>query len=307
MRAALHDRYGPPSVLYQGQLPIPAVGDQDVLVRVTATTVNGGDLLMRAGRLRLVTGRKFPRMVGIDFVGEVVKAGAGVDIGDRVWGAVDERRREGAAAEYVAVPAGNVAPAPKNLSDTEAVTLLAGGTVALTGLQDKTRLARGERLLVRGANGGVGSIAVQLGKHLGAHVTALSRSADFVRGLGADEVFDYSAQLGTFDVIFDTHGTELPRFRKLLTENGRMATIAFDLRTPVRSIGYLAASTISGRVRFFRAAPSRARLDQLADLAERGALRPVVHRVFDLSEIAAAHEMLEAGGVHGKVVLQVGK
>jgi len=316
MRAALFDSYGPPTVLYTGNVPIPAIGDDDVLVRVEANSINGGEVLLRAGRISLLSRGSFPRRIGIDFVGEISAAGRSVSrlqIGDRVWGTIDEAHGFGAAAEYVAATLRTVALAPRNLTPVEAVSLLAGGTTAITGLRDHANLQPRERLLVRGASGGVGSIAVQIGALMGAEVTGLAsdRSADFVRSLGAAHVLDYAtttpADLGTFDVIFDTQCTQFAGYHRRLAPRGRMVAIAFDLKQPVRSLGYIAGSTIFGksRVRFFRGRPTSGLFDELTRYAEQGLIRPVVHATFPLAQIASAHSALEAGGVLGKVVVQV--
>ncbi|MFI8945647.1 NAD(P)-dependent alcohol dehydrogenase [Streptomyces sp. NPDC053750] len=320
MRAALYDRYGPPEVLYEGTVPKPVAAPGEILVRVLAASVNGGELAGRAGKVRLVTGltgRGFPKRTGIDFVGEVVTPGppgSGVAAGDRVWGLLPRRRMFGSAAEFVAVPPERVALAPSALDATDAVSLLAGGTTSVVALRDKARLRVGERLLVRGAAGGVGSVAVQLGRAYCAHVTALAgaRNLDFVRDLGADEAFDYAttgaAGLGRFDVVLDTVGTELRAYRGLLAPGGRMVAIAFDTANPAASLAYLLASTVFGsrRVRFFSGNPGRPLLTELTALAESGALRPVVDTVHPLAGIAAAHRALERGGVRGKHVIRVG-
>ncbi|MGC9499687.1 NAD(P)-dependent alcohol dehydrogenase [Streptomyces sp. WG7] len=320
MRAALYDGYGPPEVLYEGTVPRPVAAPGEILVRVLAASVNGGELAGRAGKVRLVTGltgRGFPKRTGMDFVGEVVTPGppgSGVAAGDRVWGLLPRHRMFGSAAEFVAVPPERVALAPSALDPVQAVSLPAGGTTAITALRDKARLRVGERLLVRGAAGGVGSVAVQLGRAYGAHVTALAgaRNLGFVRDLGADEAFDYAttgaAGLGRFDVVLDAVGTGLRAYRRLLAPGGRMVAIAFDLAHPAASIAYLLASTAFGsrRVRFFSGNPTRALLTELTALAESGALRPVVDTVRPLADIAAAHRALEQGGVRGKHVLRVG-
>ncbi|WP_067183407.1 NAD(P)-dependent alcohol dehydrogenase [Microtetraspora niveoalba] len=314
MRAALFDRYGPPDVLYEGRVPVPAVRQGEVLVRVHAATVNGGELYGRAGRLRLVTGRRFPKRTGIDFAGEVAEVDAavtGLRAGDRVWGILP--RRFGSAAEYVAVRPRQISFAPGNLTLVEAVTLLAGGTTSITALRDKARLRPGERLLVRGASGGVGSVAVQLGKMFGAHVTALAsrKNLGFVRDLGADEAIDYKttgpSELGAFDVVMDTVGTRHREFRRLLSPGGRMVAVAFDVDDILSSGGYILASAVHGarRVRFFSGNPRHDLLAELAGYAERGAIRPVVDTVHPLADIATAHRAMEAGGVRGKHVIQI--
>lgn len=315
MRAALYDRYGPPEVLYEGKVPVPDVKPGEVLVRVHAASVNGGELMGRAGRLRLLTGRRFPQRIGIDFVGEIAELGpsaSGVREGERVWGFMG-RTTPGSAAEYVAVRPRQMAQAPDNLTSVQAVSLLAGGTTSITALRDKARLRPGERLLVRGASGGVGSVAVQIGKVFGAHVTALAgpKNLDFVRGLGADEVLDYTtthpSELGTFDVIMDTAGTQHPAYRRLLAPGGRMVAIAFDTENMLSSVSYILRSTVHGsrRVRFFSGNPRHELFAELSRYAQNGDLRPVVDTVHPLASIAAAHRALEAGGVRGKHVIEV--
>ncbi|CAM5453497.1 MULTISPECIES: NAD(P)-dependent alcohol dehydrogenase [Streptomyces] len=314
MRAALLDRYGPPEVLYEGRVPVPVPAPGEVLVKVHATSVNGGELAGRAGRVRLVTGGRFPQRTGIDFTGEVAEVTPGVRgpaVGDRVWGVLG--RTLGSAAEYLAVRPGRIARAPRTVSLTEAASLPAGGTTGLTALRAHAGPRPGERLLVRGAAGGVGSVAVQLGKALGARVTALAGPGrlDFVRELGADEAYSYTecgpADLGPFDVIMDTAGTEHRAWRRRLAPGGRMVAISFDLDRKAASLGHLLASTVHGRarVRFFSGDPRHCLLTELAGLVDGGALRPVVDSVRPLAEIAAAHRALEAGGVRGKHVIRV--
>ncbi|MFB8754310.1 NAD(P)-dependent alcohol dehydrogenase [Streptomyces nigra] len=315
MKAVLHDRYGGPDVLYVGRLPRPEPAAGEVLVKVHAFSVNGGELSARAGRLRLLTGRSFPQRVGLDFTGEVAALGTGVtgrSVGDRVWGVLGRTSGFGSAAEYLTVPAVRIGRVPDGLDLVDAAALPVA-TTAVTALRDKARLRRGERLLVRGAAGGVGNAAVQLGRAYGAHVTALARPAnhEFVRGLGAHEVVDHRsvepAELGRFDVIVDTVGTELRAHRRLLGPGGRMVTIAFDLTRPARSLGYVAASALHGRgrVRFFSGDPRQPDMDDLARLVTEGRLRPAVDTVFPLDGTATAHRALEAGGVRGKYVVRV--
>lgn len=321
MRAALFDRYGPPEVLYEGTVAAPRIGPDKLLIRVRAVTVNGGELIGRAGRLpRWLMRAPFPRQTGADFAGEVAEVGSAVSgyaVGDRVWGLVDERPDENgqiirSLAEYVAVPPAQVSPAPAGLSPIEAVTLPLGGLTALIVLRRKAGLRPGERLLVRGASGGVGSAAVQLGKALGAHVVGLAGAAnlDFVTGLGADDAFDYRStrpeRIGPFDVVLDTVGTEMSRYRRRLAPGGRMMAVSFDTDRIVRSLAGIWASTVhgDGRIRFFRGKdPEPDLLAELARMADDGTVRSIADEVYPLSRVAAAHRRLETGGVRGKVVI----
>lgn len=315
MRAALLDGFGGPEVLYVGRVPTPAPGPGEVLVKVHAVSVNGGELAARAGKVRFVTGRRFPQRTGLDFSGEVSALGSRMSrlrVGDRVWGVLPRAAGFGSAAEYVAVRPRQLAHVPKGLDLVEAAALPVG-TTAITALRDKAGLRPGERLLVRGAAGGVGNVAVQLGYAMGAHVTGLAGAdnLDLVRELGADEAYDYRTtaptDLGRFDVVLDTVGMQFPAWRRLLSPTGRMVTIAFDLDRPFASLGYVLGSTVFGRrrVRFFSGNPTHDLLADLAAHVAEGRLRPVVDTIFPLAEIAAAHRALEAGGVRGKHLVRV--
>ncbi|MFI7350683.1 NAD(P)-dependent alcohol dehydrogenase [Streptomyces sp. NPDC049936] len=314
MDAVVFERFGPPEVLHVGRRPVPAITPDEVLVRVRAAGVNGGDLLDRTGKVRLVTGRDFPKTCGIDFAGEVAEVGAsvrGVRVGERVWGLLG--RSTGAMAEYVAVSPRRIASAPDALTPEEAVSLLAGATTAVTALRDKAALQPGERLLVRGGSGGVGSVAVQVGKVLGAHVTALAggQNLDFVRGLGADDALDHRttalSALGRFDVVLDTVGTRQSPVRRLLAPGGRMVAVTIDFDRPLAGIAGVLASAVHGRgrIRAFSGNPDSALLAEVTRLVDHGDLVPVVDTVHPLDRVADAHRALEAGGVRGKHVVRV--
>jgi len=313
MKAAQIDRFGEPDVLRINEVDRPAPGEGEVLVLVEASSVNGHDVIVRAGGLKMVSGRKFPIGTGLDFAGVVVATGLGAEgyrAGDRVWGTVHPRQRHvtGAAAEYVTVPMDRIAPAPAGISPSDAASLVVAGATALIALRDSTHLASGERVLVRGAAGGVGTAAVQLAHAMGGHVTALARDrhAAALGDLGADRVLGYDAtpeQTGSFDVIVDAVGSDLECYRRRLTKNGRMVTVGLSA-TALAAIGL---STIHGsrRIRTFSANPDTALLRGLAAQVASGALRPVVNDVFPLADIAAAHQAFSRGGVLGKHVIAV--
>ncbi|MDX3755539.1 NAD(P)-dependent alcohol dehydrogenase [Streptomyces sp. AK02-04a] len=315
MKAAQITSYGDAvDVLRINDVDRPVPGAGDVLVRVEASSVNGHDVIVRSGEMKIVSGRRFPLGTGLDFVGVVTGSGTGVEglrVGDRVWGTVHPRQRHtiGGAAEYVVVPADRLAPAPAALSAAEAASLAVAGATALIAVRDTVRLAPGEKVLVRGAAGGVGTAAVQLAHALGCHVTALARArhAPVLTDLGADEVLDHgsttSDRIGPFDVVVDTVGTELNCYRSRLAKGGRMVTVG--LSAP--ALAAIAASSVYGarRVRTFSANPDATVLRALADHVTSGALRPVVNSVYPLADIAAAHQAFERGGVVGKHVVAV--
>lgn len=262
----------------------------------------------------MISGRRFPIGAGLDFAGVVAATGADVEgyrAGDRVWGMVHPRQRHitAAAAEYVVVPADRIAPAPAGISPVEAASLVVAGSTALIALRDSVRLTSGERVLVRGAAGGVGTAAVQLAHAMGGSVTALARDrhARLLGDLGADEVLDYgsttSERIGPFDVIVDTVGSELNCYRSRLAKGGRMVTVGLS----GSALAAIAASSVYGarRIRTFSANPETAVLRDMAGHVASGALRPVVDSVYPLAEIAAAHQAFERGGVLGKHVVAV--
>ncbi|WP_189864314.1 NAD(P)-dependent alcohol dehydrogenase [Streptomyces poonensis] len=315
MRAVQYDRFGPPEVLRVNEVPTPRPGPGEVLVEVHAASVDAGEIAFRAGKMRRFTRAGLPRGVGGDFAGHVAAVGAEVrtwQAGDAVWG-VMPHFAFGAIADYVAVPEQRLARAPGNLSLLEAAALPVSGTTALTALTDKARLTPGERLLVRGATGGVGSVAVQLGKALGADVTALAgaRNLDWVRELGADAALDYRTtrpeDLGRFDVILDMVGTDLGDYQARLTRKGRMVALAFDTDSVLTSMlgTVLRAAVRPRQVKLFSNNPSPGRIAELTQYAETGAVRPVTDTVFPMTDVAEAHRRLEAGGVRGKYVIDM--
>ncbi|MFE7730837.1 NAD(P)-dependent alcohol dehydrogenase [Streptomyces anthocyanicus] len=315
MRAVQFDRFGPPDVLRVNDVPAPRPGPGEVLVEVRAASVDAGETAFRAGRMRRVTRVRFPRGLGSDFAGRVAALGSGVrawSVGDAVWGLMPHLTF-GAIADYVAVPEQRLARAPKNLDLLEAAALPVVGTTAMTALSGKARLQPGERLLVRGATGGVGSVAVQLGKALGAHVTALAaaRNLDWITRLGADEAVDYrttrSEDLDRFDVIVDVVGTDLGAYRKRLARGGHLVALSFDSDRVVSSMLGIAlrAAATPRRVKMFSNNPSADRIAELTRAVEAGTIRPVVDTVFPMRDIAAVHQRLEAGGVRGKYVVDL--
>jgi NADPH:quinone reductase-like Zn-dependent oxidoreductase len=313
MKAAQIDRFGGPDVLRINEVDRPAPGEDEVLVLVEASSVNGHDVIVAAGGLKMVSGRKFPIGTGLDFAGVVVATGPGAEgyrAGDRVWGTVHPRQRHvtGAAAEYVTVSTDRIAPAPAGISPSDAASLVVAGATALIALRDSTHLASGERVLVRGAAGGVGTAAVQLAHAMGGHVTALARDrhAAALGDLGADRVLGYDAdaeQTGSFDVIVDVVGSDLECHRRRLTKNGRMVTVGLS----ASALAAIGLSTIHGsrRIRTFSSNPDTPLLRDLAGYVASGALRPVVSDVFPLADIAAAHQAFSRGGILGKHVIAV--
>lgn len=308
MRAARYHRYGPPEVLKAEHVPVPEPGRGEVLVKVRATSVNPAEALVRAGKMRMLSGFSFPKGTGQDFTGEVVATGPGGEehiVGRQVWG-TRLGLNSAAAAEYVSVPARLAARAPAGLDPVAAAALPTVGLTALLALRI-TQVRRGSAVLVVGASGGVGSSVVQLAVAAGAEVTAVSSPANtgFCTELGAHKAYDYAhpEALGdaSFDAVIDLHGTGLGNYRRRIRRGGRMVSLA------PRAMGYALASALlpGPRVRLAQLKATAADLDRLARHVEAGELRAVVDQEYALADIAAAHRAVETGHSRGKRVIRI--
>lgn len=316
MRAVRHDKFGPPGVLYIARVPVPMVSKDDVLVRVHGARVGGGQAAIREGKAALVMGRKFPMGIGVDFAGIVEAVGplatGSLKPGDRVWG-ITPHKTFGAVAEYVCLPETRVARSPHHLDLVDAAALPASGTTVVRALTTETGLRKGERLLIRGAGGGVGSVAIQYAKSLGAEVSAIAgpNALSMMSYLGADHVIDYRATslktLGRFDVILDVIGTEMGTLRHMLEPGGRMVELGFDPDHLLRSVLQISASAVFGsrRIRAFSNNPSKADIARLTTLAEDGVIKPFVEKIWNLDDIVEAARAAESGGVRGTHIVKL--
>jgi NADPH:quinone reductase-like Zn-dependent oxidoreductase len=309
MRAISQEVLGGPEVLSLVELPTPAPGPSDVLVRVHAAGVNPTDWLHRTTGLYL---GKPPFVVGWDVSGVVEAVGAGVTIrkpGDEVFGMLDYPRGAGGYAEYVAVPSRNVVAKPAALDHIHAAALPVVGLTAWQALVETADVQPGQRVLVHAAAGGVGHVAVQIAKARGAYVigTASAGKHAFVRGLGADEVIDYTTTdfaetLRDVDVVLDTVGGEYgTRSLRTMRPGGVLVAIVFAQRDQVRALG----QELGIRVEHLTVEADHAGMKALADLVQRGLLRVEIDDVLPLEKAGEAHRRAEAGRTRGKVVLRV--
>jgi NADPH:quinone reductase-like Zn-dependent oxidoreductase len=305
VKAAFIERFGGPEVLQYCDLPDPVAGPSQIVVDAAAASVNGADWRVRAGQY---SEAKFPLVLGRDFSGSVATLGAGVDdlkIGDAVFGVL-EAGREGAYAEKVAITAAIVARKPSGLSHIDAAAVALTGLTAIAAIETSLKLQRGEKILIQGGAGGVASFAIQLAKHIGAHVitTTSPTNIDYVRGLGADAIIDYTAQdfthaVSDCDAVFDTVGGEVARKSyAVLRPGGRAAFIASGPQAPQPD---------RSDVTSLRPAVGRARapLERVAELITTGAVRPPEIKLYSLSQAAEAHRVSEARHFRGKLVFQV--
>jgi NADPH:quinone reductase-like Zn-dependent oxidoreductase len=322
MKAAVVTRYGPPEVVEIRDVPVPVARDNEVLVRVHASTVCFGDRIIRRGPLlvRLLQGVRRPktRILGVDLAGTVVSVGKTVTRfgpGDLVFGSRGDKF--GAHAEFACIAEdGFLASTPRNMTPEEAATVFVGGACALYFLR-KADIRPGQRVLVHGASGSLGTFAVQLAKHYGAHVTGVcgTGNVDLVRSLGADAVIDYTKQDFTrdgpvYDVICDVMGKAgFPGSLRALSPGGRYLLVGFADGV-LAILGALirgAWAHMRGRARFVTgpAAPIQADLEFLRSLIENGELRTVIGRTYPLSDIVEAHRYADTGHKIGNLVIVI--
>jgi NADPH:quinone reductase-like Zn-dependent oxidoreductase len=321
MKAIIHDAYGPPETLGARDIEVPAIGDHDVLVRVHAAGLHIGDVFAMEGKpflVRLSTGLRRPSygVPGFDLAGTVTAVGSAVTrfaIGDEVFGS-----GSGTAAEFAKAGEDELVSKPADLSWLHAAAISTSGLAALHGLRDAGRIRAGQKVLINGASGGVGTFAVQIAKALGAHVTGVTstRNLELVRSLGADEVIDYTRddftrRTAAFDLIFDLiENRTLADVRRAVTRNGTLVlnsgTGASGLRMLVRLVRPIVLSPFSSQsMRRFLSTPNAVDLEVLKDLVETGGLSPVIDSCYGLDETVEALRHIQAGHARGKVVLSV--
>ena len=312
MHAVVIDRYGAADVLRPATVPRPVPTRGQVLVRTRFIGVNPKDVIVRKGKFKIATGKKFPLLVGHDIAGEVVEAAPGADlaVGQQVFGMINDFAGR-AYAQYAAVDAQSLCAVPTSVDLRTAAAVPLAAQTALQGLRDEARVKPGQRVLVNGASGGVGVFAVQIAKLLGAEVTAVcsARNAELVRGLGADHVVDYAETPLTgltqrFDAIFDVFGNyRFDTLRPLLTERG-----TYVQTIPSGQIVKDVARTVFSkqRARLVVVRSQRAQLEWLREHIDAGRLSVVVDRSFALDDVAEAHRYMETKRARGKVVLEVG-
>lgn len=309
MKAVVYSEYGSPDVLSLANVLEPARKVGHVRVRVQAAALNPKDILVRKGRLQWFVARRFPRTPGYDIAGTLIDDAPDLPSGTEVCGMIQDNAG-GGCAEIVSLPPDQIARKPDSLSMQEAAALPLAALTALQALRDHLQIRPGQRLLLNGASGGVGTFAVQIAKALNVPGIAVcsSRNTELVSSLGAAEVIDYTqhppSDQTELDRIFDIYGSfPWPVAHRSLRRGGRYCTTIPSLSNILRTIG--------ARVGLHRASlvivrSNRADLEQLTGWVDTGELRPVVDRVFRLEDSAEAHRYMETRRSRGKVVFEVG-
>lgn len=321
MKAAFYEKYGGPEVVTVRDVPVPEIGETDILVKVQSSAVSTADWRFRSSNFpgilwlpgRLMAGLFRPRnkVLGTDFAGQVAKIGAAVDrfnVGDQVFGFC----MHGGHAEYLAIDAAKaVAHRPETLDADMSAAVPFGGLAALVFLRDFAKVRAGHRVLIVGASGGVGVFAVQLARLMGAEVTGVcsAKNLDLVRSLGADHVIaynreDFLRETAAYDVILDTVGaTSFAKCKHALTANGVFVPLELGLRELWQALvtsmrrGKRVIANVSG--------DSATDLAYLAAVLDSGEIRPVVDQVFPLDQIVEAHRRVEDRHKTGAVVVSV--
>jgi NADPH:quinone reductase-like Zn-dependent oxidoreductase len=327
MKAIVHCEYGSPDVLRLEEIEKPVPNDNQVLVRVRAASVNPLDLTIRGPWLiRPILGMRKPKdtRLGVDYAGTVEAVGKNPAAagqfkpGDEVFGG-----RNGALAEYVCVLADRgVALKPANLTFEQAASVPVAAITALQGLRDKGKIQAGQKVLINGASGGVGTFAVQIAKSFGTEVTGVcsTRNVDLVRSIGADHVIDYTKEDFTktdqrYDLIFDLIGNHsFFERRRILNPNGIcvMAGIGgagwhdgMAMRLAGELNAYVRSRFVSQKFVAYIATFNKADMNLLGELMQSGKMKPVIDRTYKLSEAADALRYLEQGHARGKVVINL--
>ena len=332
MKAFLIDRYGKKETGHTDDVPTPALRDDDVLIRVHAASVNALDTKIRRGEFKLILPYRLPLILGNDLAGKVERVGAGVSQfkpGDEVYARPDDDRI-GTFAEFIAVSAASVALKPHNLTMVEAASLPLVTLTAWQALVETAQLKPGQKVFIQAGSGGVGTVAIQLAKHLGAFVatTTSTPNVAWVKDLGADVVIDYRQQdfataLRDYDVVLNSLGKEeLERSLQILKPGGHLISIsgpptptfatARGLAWPLKQVMRLLSRGIRSKAEqkgltytfvFMRA--DGAQLSTIASLVESGAIVPVIDRVFPFEETQGALAYVESGRAKGKVVVEL--
>jgi NADPH:quinone reductase-like Zn-dependent oxidoreductase len=319
MKAAVYSRYGPPDVLQIKDVEKPVPNDDEVLIRVRAASVNPLDWHFVRGTpylVRIMAGLHKPKItrLGVDVAGQVEAVGRNVTQfkpGDEVFGAC-----RGAFAEYACASESALAAKPDNLTFEQAASVSVAALTALQGLRDKGQIQPGQKVLINGAAGGVGTFAVQIAKSFGAEVTGVcrTRNVEMVRSIGADRVIDYTQEDFTkgrqrYDLILDCFANHsLSAIRRVLNPKGKYLMVGGpDGSLIVLLAGLLKALVLSRFVSqkfvLVRARRSKEDLTSLHDLMKAGKVTPVIDRCYSLSEVPEAIRYLEEGHARGKVVI----
>lgn len=310
MKAAQIKRYGQPNVIEIVDVEKPSVGKGEVLVKVYASSINPFDIAIIKGFVAKMTDSKLPLVIGLDVAGVVTEVGEGVDsfsVGNKIYGQGSVLAgATGALAEFTKVPESFITRLPQNIDFNEAAAVVLVGTSAVQALVEHMKLQRGQKILVHGGAGGIGTVAIQIAKSLGAYVvtTATGDGVEYVKKLGADQVIDYKSQkfeeiVSDFDAVFDTVGGEVfENSFKVLKKNGILVSMLVqDTKNLADQYG-VTVITQGTKV-------NTEHLNILTDFIENKNIKVHIDKVYPFDHIREAFEEKEKGDVIGKIVISI--
>ena len=312
MKSIIINKYGGPEVLEYSEMPKPVAGPGEVVIKTKFAAVNPADWKVRKGRLKIITGKKFPKILGIEASGIIEEVGEGVTsfmVGQHVYAAKDYTT--GTNSEYFKVPENNVLLLPESMPFEDAASIAVTGVAAYQCLLLHGGIEEGMKVLVNGASGGLGIMAVQIAKILGAEVTGVcsSRNIDLVKSLGADRLVDYTKKSLSdedyqYDIIIDSAGNlNLKNSKKLLTKKGILIKVNISLLT-IRD-QFISSIFSSKKVKLVLMKVIKEDFQWVRDQIALGKLKVIIDKIFDLKDCQKAHEYSETLRANGKILLKV--
>lgn len=332
MKAMIIEKYGKNTPIIMSELPMPDIGEHDVLVEVHAASLNPIDFKIKEGKMKFLLKYKFPLILGNDFSGIVVKVGGRVSAfkpGDEVYGR-PRKSRIGTLAEYIAVHEEDIWLKPRNLTFEEAASIPLVGLTTYQAFTDILHLQKGQKILIHAGSGGVGTFAIQLAKLMGAFVatTASDKGYDLVKSLGADLIINYKKEnfeemLTGYDAVYDTlGGAALEKSFRILKPSGQIVSISGVPNARFgqeAKLGWMKTAILSmvsrkitalekksqTRYHFLFMKPSGAQLKILKEFIEAGHIKPIIDKVYLLKDAGQAFQYLEGGSAKGKVIIRI--
>ncbi len=316
MKKVIYRQFGNSDVLEIEETEIPAITQNQVLIQVKSVSINPIDWKLFSGSMKMLSGKKFPKMVAIDFSGVITKTAKNIvnfKVGDEVFGAVQNPMKEGVLAEYIAINAEQITLKPKNISFAQAAAMTSVGTPAIKAFEEKLAIEKGQKVLINGASGGVGMIAIQIAKAHDAIVTAVSntKAMAYTKDWGADFVIDYREEEITqldseFDVIFELSGSlTFSQAKGIMATDATFITLMGAGTMKDILIAKLGALLSKRKFHAINAPTTSEIRLKLVNYAKNGMTIHIEHS-FSLDEVGAAYSTIEKNGIIGKAVILIG-
>ena len=306
MKRIIFNEYGTPEVLIKENIEISDINDGQILIEPFATSINPIDIKIRRGDLKFITGKKFPKILGADFCGQVIQSkNKNFKEGDVLFGMLDVMRG-GSYSDQIIIEDKNCDLKPKNLTVYESAVISVVGLTCYLALISHGDIQKGQKVFINGCTGGVGSLAVQFAKAMGAEVTGTcsKQNIDFANQIGVDHVIDYKKSpleklSTTFDFVFDTAGNlNVSKLKKLGNKNAKYATTGFNFRLIIQSF-------FSKSFKLINVKPNTELLNSLKRFIETKNIKPKISKEWSIDNIQEAHKDFENGGIPGKIMIKI--